>query len=114
MGQIWFEREAWAIAALNHTNVCILHDIGQNYLVMELVEGPTLAERLAQGPIPLEEALRGGRADFVFLDGRVFLREHDGDEYEERGAAEGAVPASRARHRRVPSKPDGIGGELQY
>ena len=52
-----FEREARTIAALNHPNVCTLHDIGPNYLVMELVEGPTLAERIRQGPIPLEEAL---------------------------------------------------------
>ena len=52
-----FEREAHAIAALNHTNVCTLYDVGPNYLVMELVEGPTLAEHIAQGPIPLEEAL---------------------------------------------------------
>ena len=52
-----FEREAHAIAALNHTNVCTLYDIGPNYLVMELVEGPTLAERIAQGPVPIEEAL---------------------------------------------------------
>ncbi len=52
-----FEREAHAVAAVNHKNVCILHDIGPNYLVMELIEGPTLADRIAQGPIPLEEAL---------------------------------------------------------
>src|SRR5215831_2599941 len=39
-----FEREARAISALNHPNVCTLHDVGPNYLVMELVEGPTLAE----------------------------------------------------------------------
>ena len=52
-----FEREAHAIAALNHANVCTLYDVGPNYLVMELVEGPTLAERIAQGPIPLAEAL---------------------------------------------------------
>src|SRR6202451_2486016 len=52
-----FEREAHAIAALNHSNVCTLYDVGPNYLVMELVEGPTLAERIAQGPVPLEEAL---------------------------------------------------------
>ena len=53
-----FEREAHAIAALNHPNICTLYDVGPNYLVMELVEGPTLAERIAQGPIPLDEALR--------------------------------------------------------
>jgi Tol biopolymer transport system component len=51
-----FEREARAIAALNHPNICTLHDVGPNYLVMELVEGPTLGERIKQGPIPLEEA----------------------------------------------------------
>jgi serine/threonine protein kinase len=53
-----FERERNAIAALNHENICILRDIGPNYLVLELIEGPTLAERIAQGPIPLEESLR--------------------------------------------------------
>src|SRR6202166_603703 len=52
-----FEREAHAIAALNHSNICTLYDVGPNYLVMELVEGPTLAERIKEGPIPLEEAL---------------------------------------------------------
>src|SRR5579862_6269409 len=51
-----FEREARAIAALNHPNICILHDIGPNYLVMELIEGPTLAERIQRGPMVLEEA----------------------------------------------------------
>src|ERR1700716_2573006 len=52
-----FEREARAIAALNHPNICTLHDIGPNYLVMELIEGQTLADRIAEGPIPLEESL---------------------------------------------------------
>ena len=52
-----FEREAKAVAALNHPNICSLFDVGPNYLVMELVEGPTLAERIAEGPLPLEEAL---------------------------------------------------------
>src|SRR5437867_10293819 len=52
-----FEREARAVAALNHPNICSLHDVGPNYLVMELVEGPTLAERNQQGALPLEEAL---------------------------------------------------------
>ena len=47
-----FEREARAIAALNHTNICHLYDVGPNYLVMEIVEGQTLA-----GPLPLNEAL---------------------------------------------------------
>ena len=52
-----FETEARAIASLNHPNVCTLHDVGPNYLVMELVEGQTLAERIAQGAIPLDEAM---------------------------------------------------------
>src|SRR5471032_135357 len=52
-----FEREARSIAALNHPNICTLFDVGPNYLVMELIEGPTLADRIAEGPIPLEEAL---------------------------------------------------------
>src|SRR5206468_5400057 len=48
---------ARAVAALNHPNVCTIHDVGPNYLVMELVEGATLGERMKAGPIPLEEAL---------------------------------------------------------
>jgi len=52
-----FEREVRAVAALNHPNICHIYDVGPNYLVMELVEGPTLAERIKQGAVPLEEAL---------------------------------------------------------
>jgi serine/threonine protein kinase len=52
-----FEREARAIAALNHPNICTLFDVGPSYLVMELVSGPTLADRIAEGPIPVDEAL---------------------------------------------------------
>ena len=52
-----FEREARAVAALNHPNICTLHDVGPNYLVMELVDGMTLTERIAEGPIPLHEML---------------------------------------------------------
>src|SRR5262245_59227564 len=48
-----FEREARAIASLNHANGCTLHDVGSNYLVMELIEGES-----PQGPLPLELALR--------------------------------------------------------
>jgi eukaryotic-like serine/threonine-protein kinase len=56
-----FEREARVVASLNHSNICHLYDVGPNYLVMELIEGPTLAERIKQGPIPLEEALNIAR-----------------------------------------------------
>src|SRR5262245_43652092 len=52
-----FAREARAIAALNHPHICTLYDVGPNYLVMELVEGLTLADRLVRGPIPTDEAL---------------------------------------------------------
>ena len=52
-----FLTEARAIAALNHPNICSLFDIGPDYLVLELVEGPTLADRLKQGPLGLEESL---------------------------------------------------------
>jgi Tol biopolymer transport system component/predicted Ser/Thr protein kinase len=53
-----FEREARAIAALNHPNICQIYDVGPDYLVMELVEGPTLKERIKEGAIPIDEALR--------------------------------------------------------
>jgi len=56
-----FEHEARAIAALNHANICHLYDVGPNYLVMELVDGPTLADRIKEGPIPLDEALNIAR-----------------------------------------------------
>src|SRR5258707_5411259 len=52
-----FEREARAVAALNHPNICHLYDVGPNYLVMELVEGQTLAERIRESSIPLDDAL---------------------------------------------------------
>jgi predicted Ser/Thr protein kinase len=63
-----FTIEARAIAALNHPNVCTLYDVGPNYLVMELVEGETLAERIRQGAIPLDEALRIARQIAEALD----------------------------------------------
>jgi serine/threonine protein kinase len=56
-----FKREAQVLAALNHSNIAAIHgfeDSGQVHaLVLELVEGPTLADRIAQGPLPLDEAL---------------------------------------------------------
>src|SRR5580700_4225409 len=53
-----FEREARAIATLNHPNICTLYDVGDNYLVMELIDGPTLAERIKESAIRLEESLK--------------------------------------------------------
>src|SRR6202162_2549816 len=52
-----FEREARAISALNHPNICTLHDIGPNYLVMEYIEGDTLSKLIGRGPLPLDKAL---------------------------------------------------------
>jgi serine/threonine protein kinase len=45
-----FEREARAIATLNHPHICQLYDVGPNYLIMEYVEGPTLSDRIPYGP----------------------------------------------------------------
>lgn len=55
-----FEQERRSIAAINHPHVCTLHDTGPNYLVMELLEGETLAARLKRGKLPLRETLRYG------------------------------------------------------
>jgi hypothetical protein len=52
-----FEREARAISSLNHPHICTLYDVGPNYLVMELVEGETLAAKLKSGPLPIPQAL---------------------------------------------------------
>ena len=63
-----FQREARAVAALNHPHICTLHDVGSqdpstssgqamDFLVMEYLDGETLAERLAKGPLPLDRAL---------------------------------------------------------
>src|ERR1044071_2506498 len=52
-----FEREARLISSFNHPHICTVYDVGPNYLVMELVEGPTLADRIAEGPVPPDEAL---------------------------------------------------------
>jgi serine/threonine protein kinase len=57
-----FDREARTVASLNHPHICVLHDIGQqdgtDYLVMEYLEGETLAERLKKGPLPLDQVLQ--------------------------------------------------------
>src|SRR5271167_1407104 len=57
-----FEREAKTIANLNHAHICVLYDIGQqdgiDYLVMEYLEGETLAQRMQKGPLPIEQVLQ--------------------------------------------------------
>jgi Tol biopolymer transport system component len=59
-----FEREAKTVSSLNHPHICVLYDVGQqdgiDYLVMECVEGETLAKRLEKGALPLEQVLRYG------------------------------------------------------
>ena len=59
-----FEREAKSISQLSHPNICTLHDVGNedgvDFLVMELLEGDTLAQRLNKGCLPLEDVLRFG------------------------------------------------------
>jgi len=60
-----FEREAKTVSRLAHPHICALYDVGSQdgveYLVMELLEGETLSERLGKGPIPLEQTLRFGQ-----------------------------------------------------
>jgi Tol biopolymer transport system component len=59
-----FEREAKTVSQLSHPHICALYDVGREgeteYLVMELLEGETLADRLSKGPLPLEQTLRYG------------------------------------------------------
>jgi serine/threonine protein kinase len=59
-----FEREAKTISQLSHPHICTVHDVGNQdgveYLVMEFLEGETLASRLARGPLPIEQVLRYG------------------------------------------------------
>src|SRR5262249_11767770 len=57
-----FDREARVVSGLNHPNICTLYDIGKqddiDFIVMEYLEGETLAERLKKGPLPLEQAVK--------------------------------------------------------
>ena len=55
-----FHREARAISLLNHPHICTLYDVGPSYLVMELVEGETLADRLKRGKLSLEQSIQYG------------------------------------------------------
>ena len=56
-----FQREARAVAALSHPNICTIHDVGHeagvDFLVMEFIDGESLATRLSRGPLPLTQAL---------------------------------------------------------
>ena len=63
-----FEREAKTISQLNHPHICTLYDVGDDYLVMELLEGETLADRLERGPLPLADVLKYGAQIAEALD----------------------------------------------
>src|SRR5262245_4487717 len=67
-----FEREARTISSLNHPNICTLYDGGHeggvDYIVMEHLEGETLADRLERGPLPVNEIIRYGREITDALD----------------------------------------------
>src|ERR671937_1072514 len=60
-----FQREAEVLASLNHPNIAAIYDLqeanGTRFLVLELVDGETLAEHIQRGPIPVEEALEIGK-----------------------------------------------------
>src|SRR5215467_2394038 len=108
-----FEREAKTISQLNHPHICVLYDVGSqdglSYLVMECVEGETLAKRLEKGPLPLEQVLRFGaqiadaldkahRAGIVHRDlkpGNIMLTA-SGAKLLDFGLAKPAAPASLA------------------
>jgi len=55
-----FEREARTISQLEHPHICRLYDVGDDYLVMELLDGESLADRIARGPLPLADVLKYG------------------------------------------------------
>lgn len=71
-----FEREAKSVSALNHPHICTLHDVGEqkqdgeslHYLVLELIEGESLADKIAKGPLPLGDVLGYGRQVASALD----------------------------------------------
>lgn len=62
--KVRFEREAKAISQINHPHICALHDVGRangvEYLVLEFLEGETLTDRIARGPLPITDVLRFG------------------------------------------------------
>lgn len=58
--RVRFEREATSLSQLVHPNICTVFDVGDDYLVMELLEGESLADRLSRGPLPIEQVLRIG------------------------------------------------------
>ena len=103
--------EAEVLASLNHPNIAIIHGLeksdGVTGLVMELVEGPTLADRIAQGPIPIDEALPIAKQIAEALEararaGRDSSRSEAGQhQSSSRRDGEGARRRSRQSHRTI-------------
>ena len=83
-----FTREAQVLASLNHPNIAAIYGVEERALVLELVDGPTLAERIGAGPIPVDEALPIARqspkrwstptrrASFIVTSSRPISRSH--------------------------------------
>src|SRR5437870_5684840 len=68
-----FAREAQVLASLNHPTIAAIHGVEERALILELAEGPTLAERIKQGPTPLHEALQIARQ---IAEGLEYAHEH--------------------------------------
>ena len=116
-----FDREARAISALDHPNICALYDIGRepasaatgavDFLVMQFVEGETLAKRLERGPLKLDEVLRAAKEIASALDkahraargarrhGRDLRPPRSGDRQSRDRDERSALPAKRAAPR---------------
>ena len=120
-----FEREARAVAALNHPHICMLYDVGQqdrtDYLVMEYLEGETLERRLKKGALPLDHALQIGiqiadalaaahRAGIVHRDlkpGNIMLSKA-GAKLLDFGLARMGAPAAAGSLSMLPTAPPGL------
>src|SRR5215831_17652589 len=64
-----FKREARVTSSLNHPNICTIHDIGDGFIVMELLDGRTLKDEIALGPVPFDHVLELGIEIADALDG---------------------------------------------